>query len=93
VGADEALAIGLANRVVDDGQGLLAALEWAQQLAALPQNCLRHDRLSAYEQGGLGLEAALTNEFTHGQATLASGESSAGAKLFALGAGRGGAAV
>ena len=93
VGADEALAMGLANRVVDDGQGLVAALELAQQLAALPQTCLRHDRLSAYEQGGLSLEAALHNEFTHGQATLASGEFSAGAKQFALGAGRGGAAV
>jgi len=93
VGADEALAMGLANRVVDDGQGLVVALALAQQLAALPQNCMRHDRLSAYEQGGLGLEAALDNEFAHGQTTLASGEFSTGAHQFALGAGRGGTAV
>jgi enoyl-CoA hydratase len=93
VGADEALAMGLANRVVDDGQGLVVALALAQQLAALPQNCMRHDRLSAYEQGGLGLEAALDNEFAHGQTTLASGEFSKGANQFALGAGRGGTAV
>jgi len=93
VGADEALVMGLANRVVEDGQGLVVALALAQQLAALPQNCMRHDRLSAYEQGGLGLEAALNNEFTHGQATLASGEFSTGARQFALGAGRGGTAV
>jgi len=93
VGADEALAMGLANRVVDDGQALNAALALAQQLADLPQTCLRHDRLSAYEQDGLTLDAALRNEFAHGQATLASGEFSAGAARFAQGAGRGGAGV
>lgn len=93
VGADEALAMGLANRVVDDGQALNAALALAQQLADLPQTCLRHDRLSAYEQDGLTLDAALRNEFAHGQATLASGEFSAGATRFAQGAGRGGAGV
>ena len=93
VGADEALAMGLANRVVDDGQALNVALALAQQLADLPQTCLRHDRLSAYEQDGLTLDAALRNEFAHGQATLASGEFSAGAARFAQGAGRGGAGV
>ena len=93
VGADEALAMGLANRVVDDGQALNAALALAQQLADLPQTCLRHDRLSAYEQDGMTLDAALRNEFAHGQATLASGEFSAGATRFAQGAGRGGAGV
>jgi len=93
VGAEEALAMGLANRVVDDGQALSAALALAQQLAKLPQSCLRHDRLSAYEQDGLTLDAALRNEFAHGQATLASGEFSAGAARFAQGAGRGGAGL
>ena len=93
VGAEEALAMGLANRVVDDGQVLSAALALAQQLAKLPQTCLRHDRLSAYEQDGLTLDAALRNEFAHGQATLASGEFSAGAARFAQGAGRGGAGL
>jgi len=93
VGAEEALAMGLANRVVDDGQALDAALALAQQLAELPQTCLRQDRLSAYEQDGLSLGAALRNEFAHGQVTLASGEFSAGAERFALGAGRGGAGL
>jgi enoyl-CoA hydratase len=93
VGADEALTMGLANRMVDDGQALNAALALAQQLADLPQTCLRHDRLSAYEQDGLTLDAALRNEFAHGQATLASGEFSAGATRFAQGAGRGGSGV
>jgi len=93
VDADEALAMGLANRVVEDGQCLQAAMALAQQLAELPQICMRHDRLSAYEQDSLGLDAALRNEFAHGQATLASGEFSAGATRFAQGAGRGGAPV
>ena len=93
VGAEEALAMGLANRVVDDGQALDAALALAQQLAELPQTCLRQDRLSAYEQDGLSLGAALRNEFALGQVTLASGEFSAGAERFALGAGRGGAGL
>ena len=90
VGAEEALAFGLANRVVEDGTALDAALVLAQQLASLPQTCLRHDRLSAYEQYGLSLDAALRNEFAHGQASLASGEYSAGAARFTQGAGRGG---
>ncbi len=90
VGAKEAMAMGLANRVVDDGQALQAAIELAEQLAALPQTCLRNDRRSAYEQFGMGLDEALAHEFDLGQQTLASGEASRGARLFALGAGRSG---
>eukprot|EP01034_Spumella_vulgaris_P024201 gene24201-30520_t len=90
VGADEALAMGLANRVVDDGQALQAAIELAQQLAALPQTCLRNDRRSAYEQFGMGLDEALAHEFALGLQTLASGEASRGARLFASGVGRSG---
>ena len=62
----------------------------AQQLAALPQTCLRNDRRSAYEQFGMGLDEALAHEFALGQQTLASGEASRGARLFESGAGRGG---
>jgi len=90
VGADEALAMGLANRVVDDGQALHAAVELAQQLAALPQTCLRNDRRSSYEQWGMGLDEALANEFALGLQTLASGEASRGARLFESGVGRSG---
>jgi enoyl-CoA hydratase len=90
VEADEALAMGLANRVVDDGQAMQAAIELAQQLAALPQTCLRNDRRSAYEQFGMGLHEALAHEFALGLQTLASGEASRGARLFESGVGRGG---
>lgn len=90
VDADEALAMGLANRVVDDGQALPAAIALAQQLAALPQTCLRNDRQSAYEQFGLTLDEALAHEFRLGQQTLASGEAARGAADFSQGVGRGG---
>ena len=93
VGADEALGMGLVNRVVDDGQALTAALALAEQLAALPQTCLRNDRQSAYEQFGMTLDDALAQEFRLGLQTLASGEASRGAAAFADGAGRGGRQV
>ncbi|MCU0624500.1 MAG: crotonase/enoyl-CoA hydratase family protein [Gemmatimonadaceae bacterium] len=92
VDAQEALSIGLANRVVDDGSALDAALALAHQLARLPQTCLRNDRRSAYEQSGMTLDEALANEFELGLATIASGESYEGAARFAGGAGRHGAA-
>lgn len=84
VDADEALAIGLANRVVPAGQARAAAEELAAQLVAFPQTCMRSDRASALAQW----EAAdpLTVEFTHGQQALAG--ALAGAARFAAGVGR-----
>ena len=90
VEAKEALAIGLANRVVPHGEARAQAQSLAAQIARFPQECLRNDRASVFEQDGLTLEAALANEFRHGRATLASGESLSGAARFAQGAGRGG---
>jgi enoyl-CoA hydratase len=88
VRAQEALDIGLANRLVEEGQALSAAVELAQQIAAFPQTCMRNDRLSAIEQWGMDEAAALRNEFTRGQQTLQSGEAVSGASAFAAGAGR-----
>jgi enoyl-CoA hydratase len=82
VAAEEALHIGLANRVVARGEHLTAARELALQLAAFPQACMRGDRKSAYEQWGMDERAALQNEFAHGLDTLRSGESVAGAARF-----------
>jgi len=90
VDAQEALQIGLANRVVPRGQARAAAEALAHELAGFPQLCLRHDRQSAYEQHGLALEAALANELRHGQVPLAR-EAIDGAARFAAGEGRGGA--
>ncbi|HZB91940.1 MAG TPA: crotonase/enoyl-CoA hydratase family protein [Stellaceae bacterium] len=91
VGAAEALEMGLANRVVAKGEGRAAAEALARELAALPQLCLRSDRLSAYEQWDHDLAAALANEFRRGATVLASGEAQAGAARFTGGAGRHGA--
>jgi enoyl-CoA hydratase len=63
-------------------------LELAQQLAALPQECLRNDRASVYAQEGLGLHDALMQEFALGARTLQSGESVTGAQRFSAGDGR-----
>ncbi len=91
VGAAEALAWGLANRVVPDGRAREAAEALAGEIAAFPQACMQNDRLSAYEQEGLSFAAAMANEFTRGVASLASGDAVEGASRFARGAGRHGA--
>lgn len=88
VSGEEALRMGLANRIVEPGRALDEALELAQRLAAFPQRCLRNDRLSAYEQWSLDLPAALRNETRLGLEVLASGETLEGATRFARGAGR-----
>jgi enoyl-CoA hydratase len=88
VGAAEALAMGLVTRVVPDGAARQAAVALAGELAALPQAALRGDRLSAMEQWGLEEEAATANELRHGMASIATGETVAGATRFASGAGR-----
>ncbi len=88
VGAEEALRIGLVNRLAETGGALAAARRLAEQIAAFPQGCMRGDRLSAYEQAPMGLAEALANEHRHGIATIRSGETAAGARRFADGAGR-----
>jgi len=91
IDAEEALAIGLVHRLVDDGDALDAAVDWASELSRLPQNCLRGDRLSLLEQWPLALDDAIANELRHGRRTVASGETLDGARRFAAGAGRHGA--
>jgi enoyl-CoA hydratase len=88
VSGDEALRMGLANRVVESGATLAAAKELAGQIAAFPQVCLKSDRMSAYESWALPLDAALRNEYRYGSATVQSGETLAGASRFAAGEGR-----
>jgi enoyl-CoA hydratase len=88
VSGDEALRMGLANRIVDNGGALAAARELATQIAAFPQRCVRSDRMSAYEAWTLPLPEALANEYRHGIATINSGETREGASRFASGAGR-----
>jgi enoyl-CoA hydratase len=85
VDAQEAMQIGLANRLVENGEALDAALELAGQLSRFPQNCLRSDR---YEQWSMSLEQALGNEFRRGLSVIESRETVEGASRFAAGKGR-----
>jgi enoyl-CoA hydratase len=89
VGSSEALAMGLANRVVPDGESRAAAEQLAHKLAGFPQSCMRGDRLSALEQDGLAEEAAIANELEHGIRSLADVQQ--GLERFRAGAGRHGA--
>lgn len=90
VSASEALEMGLVNRVVANGAARQAAERLAADLAAFPQSCLRHDRLSAYQQWDMNYADAMANEFEHGVASLVGGGAVAGAARFASGKGRGG---
>ncbi|HZX93244.1 MAG TPA: crotonase/enoyl-CoA hydratase family protein [Myxococcales bacterium] len=90
VKAQEALQIGLANRVVPKGSARAAAEQLAREIAAFPQLCMRTDRRSAHEQADLDFAQAMQNELRHGQRALDAG-ARAGADRFAKGAGRGGA--
>lgn len=88
VSAEEALGMGLVNRVCEPGQALSAALELCAQLNAFPQGCMRADRKSAYAAWDLGWVAALREETRGGMDVIRSGETGAGAARFAGGAGR-----
>jgi enoyl-CoA hydratase len=89
VGAQEALLMGLCNRVVAKGYAREAAEQLAHEIARFPQICLRADRMSAYLQWDLDLVEALKNEGRGGMAPLRT-EARAGAARFANGKGRGG---
>lgn len=89
VGAQEALAMGLANRVVPKGKAFEAALAIAKELLRFPQACMRADRSSCYYAcyQARSLEEALRFEFVNGLESL-KGEGVGGAGRFSRGAGR-----
>ncbi|MBX3534067.1 MAG: crotonase/enoyl-CoA hydratase family protein [Xanthobacteraceae bacterium] len=87
VNADEALTMGLANRVVENGNALEAALEIAEQLSAFPQICMRADRLSAINQWSLDWDEATKAEMNGGLPAVQA-EAIAGASRFSGGTGR-----
>lgn len=89
VGAEEAMAMGLANRVVAEGQARAAAVALAHEIARFPALCMKTDRLSAYRQFDFDLAEALRFEGRGGEAPLRA-EAEAGAARFKDGEGRGG---
>ncbi len=88
VSGDEALRMGLANRLAPSSGALVAAIDLARQVASFPQKCMRSDRTSSYDQWSLSLDAALARETELGIVTIRSGETVEGARRFADGAGR-----
>ncbi|HZR44875.1 MAG TPA: crotonase/enoyl-CoA hydratase family protein [Ktedonobacteraceae bacterium] len=88
VSGQEALTMGLANRLTRPGEALAGALALAEELARFPQRGLRSDRLSVYEQWSLSWAEALGNETRRGLEVLHSGESVEGARRFVAGQGR-----
>jgi len=85
VSGEEALRMGLANRLVPRGQALAAAMSLAREIASRPQTALRSDRLCSYEQWSLALDEALGVEYRRGMATLETGEMVGGLERYASG--------
>jgi enoyl-CoA hydratase len=92
VDAEEALAWGLADRVVAEGTARAEAVELAATIAAFPQVCMRADRASAIGQWGMSLDDALHAE-AHGGVAPLQAEAGRGAARFVGGEGRGGDGV
>lgn len=86
--AEEALQMGLVNRVIEKGNALQAALELAKSISQFPQQAMRGDRLSAHEQWSLSWDEARHNELRRGMEAIHSGEAQRGAALFRSGSGR-----
>ena len=93
VQGEEALRMGLANRLTKPGEARAAAVALAAELAALPQRCLREDRASSYAQWGLGIDEALQVEYEHGMRVITDPAMLEGVGRFAAGAGRHGASA
>ena len=88
VSGEEALRMGIANRLVPPGRALPEAIALARDIAQWPQAALRSDRLSSYEQWSLALADALAGEYQHGMRTVATGEMIGGLERYASGAWR-----
>jgi enoyl-CoA hydratase len=89
VTAQEARDIGLVTEIVDRGRHVERALEYAEGLAAFPQDTMLADRRAALEGFGLPLAEGLALEAKSGEETVDVAER--GAARFAAGEGRGGA--
>ena len=88
VGGEEAVRMGLVNRLVEPGEALPAAVALAKQIAGFPPLCMRGDRRSAITQWGLEEPEAMLSESQIGREVILSGETREGARRFAEGAGR-----
>src|SRR5262245_11364485 len=90
VSGDEALRMGLANRLVPAGRALEEAIALAEEIASRPQGALRTDRLSSYEQWSRTIPDALLAEYEYGMRALSTGELGSGLERYASGRWRSG---
>lgn len=88
VDAEEALSMGLVNRVVAPGNALEASLNLARDISSFPQRCLQNDREAVYQGIHLPLSEGMEREFRLGMDVIESGETESGARRFVRGSGR-----
>jgi enoyl-CoA hydratase len=88
VGAEEALSMGLANRVVKTGTARKEAEKLAREISQFPQVCMRSDREALYRGFNMDFENAMELEFELGLRVVSSGETEEGALKFSGGTGR-----
>ena len=88
IGAQEALDFGLVTEIVPEGAHIDRALEYAEGLAAFPQETMLADRAAAIEGFGMTLDEGLALEAKSGAPTRE--VAWRGAARFASGEGRGG---
>jgi len=87
VPAEEALRIGMCEKVVAHGKARQAAEAMAAEIARFPQAAVRADRKSVYESYGLGVREGLRREWANGVEAHHK-EGAEGAARFAAGLGR-----
>jgi enoyl-CoA hydratase len=85
VTGEEALRMGLANRLVRPGTALSEAIALAEEIASRPQAAVRTDRLSSYEQWSRTIPEALLAEYEYGVQALGTGELRSGLERYASG--------
>ena len=85
VWAAEAHAMGLVDRLVDDGAALDVAVEVAAGIAAAPWTCVVSDRRCVYEGLGVPLEEGLANEDRRGREVIFAEGFAAGVARFTEG--------
>jgi enoyl-CoA hydratase len=82
IDAAEALAMGLVNRVVDDGQAVDAAVELASTIGAFPWRCVVADRDSVYRGLGSSEAEALLAEDARGREVIFAPDFAEGVQRF-----------
>eukprot|EP01135_Chromosphaera_perkinsii_P007991 Nk52_evm63s1073 gene=Nk52_evmTU63s1073 len=87
VNSKEALGMGLISKVVENGSSEKEAIELAEELSSMPQQCMRADLISTTSQHSFSMKDALRRECAEGMKVILK-ESIKGASRFSTGQGR-----